>query len=386
MKIAIVHDYFNQYGGGERVVEAMAEVWPDATIYTSIFDKELMKGWLKIPEERIKTNFVNKLPFIKHLHKHYFFFYPLAFHLQDTEDADIVISSSSYAAKFVRVKPGGLHICYLHTPPRFLWGYDTELSRYYAKSFDRVLAPFYEIAMPPIKSILRFFDYKAAAKIDYFVANSQEVQRRIEKHYDKNSSVIYPPVDIDRFKIKNMQSMRSGEREKLKIKNGNYFLVISRLGGYKKVDVVVKAFNKLGLPLKIVGDGPQLKFLKSIAKENVELLGRRPDDEVVRLLTSCKALVFPTYEDFGIVPVEAMAAGKPVIAHRAGGAVETVVEGKTGEFFDEQTPNAIIRVVKKFDSSKYKPEACHAQAKKFSKEVFKRKVKFFVEEVYSAKA
>jgi glycosyltransferase involved in cell wall biosynthesis len=367
-KVAIAHDYFNQYGGGERVAEAMSEVWPEATVYTSVYDKELMKNWLKIPPEKIKTNFINGLPFIRHLHKHYFFFYPLAFRLQNTRDADIVISSSSYAAKFVRVKSGGVHICYLHTPPRFLWGYDTELSRYYVKSFDRYLTPFYKIAVPPIKFLLRSFDYKAAQKVDYFIANSKEVQKRIKKHYGKNSTVIYPPVDSARFaKVSSRQ---------------DFYLVVSRLGGYKKVDIAVKAFNKLGLPLKIVGCGPQFDYLKKTAKGNIQLLGRRSDMEVTKLLAGCKALIFPTYEDFGIVPVEAMAAGKPVIAYRSGGAIESVVEGVTGEFFNRQTPDAIIEVVNRFNPSSYDPKACRERAKKFSKETFKRNIKSFVEEAW----
>ncbi|MDP2720836.1 MAG: glycosyltransferase [bacterium] len=381
-KVAIVHDYFNQYGGGERVVEAMHEVWPSAPIYTSIFDKNLMRGWLKLPEEKINTNFVQKLPFVGSLHKHYFFFYPLAFRLQNIGDADVVISSSSYAAKFVRVKHGGIHICYMHTPPRFLWGYDTELSRYYHKPFDRLLFPIYELLVPPIKYWLRRFDYSVAQEIDYFIANSKEVQKRIKKHYGRESVVVYPSVDIERFKIKNKQSLRSNDLEKLKIKKGDYYLVVSRLGGYKKVDTVVEAFNKLGSSLKIVGDGPQFNYLKRVAKKNVELLGRRSDEEVTDLFLGCKALIFPTHEDFGIVPVEAMAAGKPVVAFRGGGALETILEGVTGEFFDEQKADAIIKAVKKFDPKKYKSEACISQAQKFSKNEFKRNISKFVEEAW----
>ncbi len=377
-RVAIVHDYLNQYGGGERVVEAMAEIWPEADIFTSIYDKKLMSGWLKIPAEKIKTNFISKLPFHDYLQKHYFFAYPAAFRFQDVGDVDIVISSSSYSAKFVKVPKGAIHICYLHTAPRFLWGYDTELEKYYHRPFDKFLAPFYKIAVPLIKKPLKFFDYKVAQSIDFFVANSKEVQKRIKEHYHRDSTVIYPPVDVGRFanRIKNQES---------RIKNG-YFLVVSRLGGYKKVDAVVHAFNNLGLPLKIVGMGPQFEYLKSIAKDNVELLGRISDEEVTKLVEGCQAVIFPTYEDFGIVPVEAMAAGKSVIAYAKGGALESVVEGKTGEFFSQQTPDAIIDIVKKFDSSKYSPRTCRQRAEKFSKEEFKRKMKEFVEEIYPAKA
>lgn len=373
-KIAIVHDYLNQYGGGERVIQVLHEIWPDAPIYTSVYDKKLMRGWLKIDESLIHTNLVSWLPFNKYLTKHYFFMYPIAFRMQDLGDADIIISNTSYAAKFAKGKKGSLHICYIFTPPRFLWGYDTELTRYYHRPFDRFLHPLYNILVPPAKKVLRKFDYLAAQEVDYFVSISKEVQRRVKKNYGRDSVVIYPPVDTERFADKPLQT-----GYQVPSKN-NYFLVVSRLGGYKKVDIVVKAFNKLGLPLKIVGDGPQFAYLKSIAKNNVELLGRRSDDEVTQLLIGCKALIFPTHEDFGIVPVEAMAAGKPVISYNKGGASETIIEGVSGTFFKSQTAEAIIETVKRFEPSDYKVENCRQQAQKFSKEGFKRKFKFFVEE------
>jgi glycosyltransferase involved in cell wall biosynthesis len=369
-KIAIVHDYLNQYGGGERVLQALTEVWPEALIYTSIYDKKLMRGWLEIDESLIKTNLISKLPFSNYLVKHYFALYPLAFRLQRMGDADIILSDTSYASKFARGKKGAIHICYIYTPPRFLWDYDTELTRYYHRPFDRFLHPLYSVLVPVAKKILRKADYEAAQKVDFFVSISQEVRKRIKTDYGRDSAVVYPPVDGARFTRFNVR------------RKNNYFLVVSRLGGYKKVDIVVEAFNKLGLPLKIVGEGPQYLYLKKIVKSNVELLGRLADEEVTKLLVSCTALIFPTHEDFGIVPVEAMVAGRPVIAYRGGGALETVVEGVTGEFFDKQTPDAIIDVVKKFDPDKYSPQACREQAQKFSKEEFKRKFKFFVDEVW----
>lgn len=367
MKVALVHDYFNQYGGGERVVEAMADIWPDSLVYTSIYDKKLMRNWLKIDNKRIKTNFIQKLPFVNYLNKHYFFAYPLAFKYQNVGDVDIVLSSSSYAAKFAGVNKKSISICYLHTPPRFLWGYDTELSSYYNRPFDTALNPIYRLVVPPIRNILRRMDYQAAQRINFFIANSKEVQKRIEKHYNKKSEVIYPPVDTKKFKNE-------------KVKDEGYFLIVSRLGGYKRVDIAVEAFNKLGLELRIVGVGPQSAYLKSIAKKNVKLLGILPDREVNRLLQNCTALIFPTHEDFGIVPVEAMAAGKPVIAFRGGGALETIIEGKTGEFFEKQTSESLFEVVKRFDPTRYNPIESKNQANKFSKEVFKQKIKTFVEE------
>jgi len=371
-KVAIVHDYFNQYGGGERVAEALAEIWPEANVYTSLYDAKLMKGWLKIDPKRIKTNFISKLPFANYLSKHYFFLYPLAFRLQNLGKPDVIISSSSYAAKFVNKPKGAVHICYLHTVPRFLWGYDTELSRYYRHGFDRYFEFFYKTLVPLIKFFLRRWDYKVAQNIDYFIVNSKEVQTRLKKHYKRDGVVIYPPVDIERFqtKLNFKQTAKS---------LGNYYLVVSRLGGYKKIDIVVDAFNKIGEKLIIVGEGPQFGKLKKTASSNIELLGRVDDEKVKNLLLGCKALIFPTLEDFGIVPVEAMAAGKPVIAYSAGGALETVVGGKTGIFFDEQTPQAIIEAVKTFEKSVIDPNNCIVQAKKFSKKEFKRKIKEFVD-------
>lgn len=371
MKIALVHDYLVRSGGAEKVLEALHEVWPSAPIYTSVVDKKILSS-LKIKPANIKTNLVSRLPFPSVLYKHYVPLYPIAFNATDVEDADVVISSSTFAAKFVNKKKA-IHFCYLHTVPRFLWGYETELSEPLVKGLNNYFYRIYK-KLTPIKNYLRRLDYEAAQKVDFFIANSKEVQKRIKKHYGRDSTVIYPPVDTERF--------ASSSSQRPVTRDQGYFLVVSRLGGYKKVDIVVEAFNKLGLPLKIVGYGPQFDYLKSIAKENIELLGRRNDQEVTNLLLGCTALIFPTYEDFGIVPVEAMAAGKPVIAYRKGGAIETVVEGITGEFFGEQSPDAIIDSVKKFKPKKYKPEACRAQARKFSKEEFKRKIKPFVEEAW----
>lgn len=376
MKVALVHDYLNQFGGGERVIETLAEIWPQANVYTSLYDQKIMQNWLKISSERIKTNFISKLPFHNYLSKHYFFLYPLAFRFQNLGDADIIISTSSYAAKFVRGKKGSIHICYLHTVPRFLWGYDTELSGYYRHGFDRFLSPIYKIIVPPIKYFLKKADFTAAQKVDYFIVNSNEVKKRLEKHYNRDSVVIYPPVDTERFRnelrVKNLE-LKDGKQ--------GYYLIVSRLGGYKKVDLVVLAFNKLGKRLKIVGDGPQIDYLRSIVAPNVELLGRVEDSKVTQLMKNCQAFIFPTLEDFGISVVEANAAGKAVIAYGQGGALETIVDGKTGVFFNEQTSESIIEAVKKFEKMKVDPEDCRKQAEKFSKEVFKRKILEFVEQV-----
>ncbi|MEX0621756.1 MAG: glycosyltransferase [Candidatus Woykebacteria bacterium] len=372
-KIVIAPDYLVQYGGAERVLEAFHEIWRQSPIYTSFVDKNVL-GLLKIDPENIRTPLLSKIPFSFKFYKHFVPFYPELFKRIDI-DADIVISSSTFAAKFIS-KGRATHICYLHTVPRFLWGYDTELTEPIVFGLDRLLDPLYKKILPGLKGKLKKADYAAAQKVDFFIANSREVQKRIKKHYNRDSVVIYPPVDTARFV--NLSDRGSG----ISNQQDKYFLVVSRLGDYKRIDIVVEAFNKLKLPLKIVGDGPQLPYLKSLAKSNIVFFGRVPEKEKIQLLQNCKALIFPTYEDFGIVPVEAMATGKPVIAFRKGGATETVVEGVTGEFFDEQTPSAIINTLKKFKLENYEPTACRKQAEKFSSENFKRLIKFFVEEAW----
>lgn len=371
LRVALVHDYLNQYGGGERVIEALAEIWPQATIHTSLYDQKIMQSWLKITPERIKTNFISRLPFANYLSKHYFFLYPLAFRFQNLGDADIIVSTSSYAAKFVRGKKGSIHICYLHTVPRFLWGYDTELSGYYHRGFDRLLAPVYKVVVPLMKYFLKKADFNAAQKVDYFIVNSNEVEKRLKQHYQRDGTVIYPPVDTKRFESTTQENSRQED----------YYLIVSRLGGYKKIDLAVEAFNKLGKRLKIVGDGPQFNYLKSIASAKVELLGRIDDIQVTKLVQNCRAFIFPTLEDFGITAVEAQASGKAVIAFGQGGALETVVDGKTGVFFYEQTPRSIIEAVNKFEKMSFNEADCRKQAEKFSKEIFKQKMLEFVENV-----
>ncbi len=222
--------------------------------------------------------------------------------------------------------------------------------------------------------MIRAADQDAVKKIDFLVANSEEVKRRVAKDYGRDSVVIYPPVNVREF----VESQPLVSKEK-------FFLIVSRLGGYKKIDIAIKAFNQLGLKLKILGDGPQLPYLKRIANSNIEFLGRTSDEVRRKELLACTALIFPTDEDFGIVPVEAMAAGKPVIAFGKGGALETVVSGKTGLFFDEQTPEHIIKAVRRFEGMEFNPEVCRAQAEKFSKEVFKKRIRDFVDDIVKRK-
>lgn len=366
-RVAIVHDYLNQYGGAERVVEALHEIWPEAPIYTSVYDQKLLSSLgFKVNPKNVITSFMQKLPLRKALPRYYFtLIYPFAFQSFDFSDFDVVISSSSYAAKYIKKPQGAIHIGYCHTPPRFLWGYDQETNVSAMNLFERLAASIWH-------GYLKNLDFKYAQKVDYFIANSKTVQERVKKNYGRESEVIYPPVDIKRF---------SFARSHLASALGRYYLVVSRMGEYKRVNIVVEAFNQLGLPLKVVGTGPQFENLKKVAKSNVELLGRLTDQKITELYLGCQAFIFPTEEDFGITPVEAMAAGKSVLAYRAGGVVESLLPGVTGEFFSPQTPSALIGAVKKFRSERYDPKKIKTQAKRFSKEVFKERMKEFVSNI-----
>ncbi|OGY28352.1 MAG: hypothetical protein A3A61_02225 [Candidatus Woykebacteria bacterium RIFCSPLOWO2_01_FULL_43_14] len=365
MKVAIVHDYLNQYGGAERVLEALHELWPDAPVYTSMYDRKLMKsygfddtGW------DIRASFMQKIPMRASLPRSYLtFLYPQAFASFDLRGYDVIISSSSYASKNITKPSGSIHICYCHTPPRFLYGFDQETTladmTWWEKLASRVFIPY-----------LRSLDQQAAQAVDFFIANSVVVQKRIKMIYKKDALVIYPPVDTQRFEKKQQLSKEIDKP---------YFLVISRLGEYKRVDLVIEAFNKLGTPLKVIGTGPRLSHLKSLAQANIEFLGRLSDEETTAYLQNAEALIFPTEEDFGITPVEALAAGKAVIAYKGGGALETL-DQKTALFFSPQTAQALVEAVKNFDPSLYNPYTSKKRASKFSRELFKTSLRKFVED------
>lgn len=366
MRLALTTDYLNQYGGAERTIEAIHEVWPKAPIYTSVYEKEEMeKLGFDTKTTTVITSFVQHLPLRKTLPRYYFtLFYPFAFQSFDFSGYDVIMTTSSYAAKDVRKPKGAVLLAYIHTPPRFLYGFDQETSVAKMNALERFLSRIWKI-------YLRYRDQRSIRNVDYIFSNSKTIQDRVKRIYGRKSTVLYPPVDVGRF---------SGVP-----KDGGYWIIVSRLGEYKKVDLVVKAFNELGLPLKVVGSGPQLEYLKKIAQSNVEILGRRSDEETKDLLLNAKAFIFPTEEDFGIAPLEAMAAGKPVLAYGRGGATETVIAGKTGEFFNEQSVEAITAAIQIFNPAKYKVEDCRSRAREFDTEVFKKKVKDLVEKAASGR-
>lgn len=351
-KIALVHDHLAQDGGAELVLKALKEMFPEAPIFALIFDPENTNSFFA--GQDIKTSFLQKIPLGVSRYQWWLSLMPLATENYNLMDYDIIISSASAFAKGVITRPDSVHICYCHTPTRYLWtdthGYVQELRA----------NPLIKIILPFTLRKLRQWDRLAADRVDVFIANSQTVKNRIKKYYSRESEMIYPPVEVDKFFISDNPK--------------KYYLAGSRLVPYKRIDLVVQAFSRLNIPLKIFGVGPELKKLKRQAKSKIEFLGRVSDEEKRRLFADCLAYLNPQEEDFGITAVEAMAAGRPVIAYRAGGATETVKEGETGEFFEEQWWEELADKVIRFQPDKYNPAAIREHAKQFGVERFKEKV------------
>ncbi len=367
MKTALVHDHLAQDGGAEKVLKIFSEMFNEAPIYTLLYEeKNVNKYFLG---RKIETSIIQKLPWGVKRYQWYLVLMPLAVEFFDLSPYDLVLSDSSSFAKGVITSANSTHICYCHTPTRYLWSdthqYINELR--YNKWMKKIIS----LSL----SRLRFWDYAASARVDFFIANSKTVQQRIKKYYRRSSTVIYPPVETEKFKIKENDSNSNLSQEK-------YFLAGCRLVPYKRIDIVVEAFKKLGdeYRLKIFGDGPDLKRLKKIAGEakNIEFLGRISDVYRAELYAHSQAFINPQEEDFGITVVEAMASGRPVIAYGRGGATETVIAGKTGLFFQEQTASAIYETVKEFKADSFDPLVIRAQADKFSVAKFKDNIKRFI--------
>lgn len=346
MKVALVYDRVNKWGGAERVLLALHGLFPDAPLYTAVCNPDTTE-WARV-FPKIVSSFLQNFPFAKTRHDLYAPFMPLVFESFDFSEYDVVISVTSEAAKGIITKPGTLHICYCLTPTRYLWsGYDQYLGR-------RASA-FAHLAQPAV-SYLRKWDRIAAQRPDVMVGISRAVVGRIKKYYNRNAKLIYPPVEL--------------QNTKFRILNSRYFLVVSRLVPYKKVDLAVQAFNKLGLPLVVVGTGSQESSLRKQSKSNIKFVGSVSDEELFKYYAECKALIFPQEEDFGIVAVEAQAAGKPVIAYRAGGALEIVLEGKTGMFFNKQTVEALAGAIREFKPEDFDSVDCAKNSARFSKQKF----------------
>jgi glycosyltransferase involved in cell wall biosynthesis len=356
MKIALVHDHLVQRGGAEEVLKVFKEIFPKAPIFTLIYNKDAFGDFKDFD---VRTSFLQKIPFGVSKYQWLLPLMPIATERYNLDKFDIVLSNCSALSKGVIVRPEVLHICYCHTPTRYLWT-DTHL---YIKELPQ--NRFVKKIIPFFLNRLRIWDRLAAERVDKFIANSKVVQRRIMKYYNRESVVIHPPVFTSNFKI-------SPHIE-------NYYLAGGRLVPYKRFDLIVKAFNKLGIKLKIFGFGPEFKKLKEMAKKNIEFLGRVSDREKAELYSKCIAFLHPQEEDFGLMAIEAMASGRPVIAYRKGGALETVVDGKTGEFFDEQTWESLAHTVIRFKPEDYKPEEIRSHALQFDVNVFKDKIKNYIE-------
>lgn len=357
MRVALVHDYLNQYGGAERVLEALCEIWPDAPIFTLIYDRR--RTGSAFEGRKIKTSFLQRVPLVKSHHRPFLMLMPLGAEKFDLSPYDLVISDSASFAKGVIVRPQTLHICYCHTPTRYVW----DDSHKYIQEFN--YPGFIKNLAPPFLSYLRLWDEAAAARPDCYLANSHFVARRISKYYRRSSTVIYPPVKVSDFFA----------AEKI----DDYFLLVARFLPYKKTDLAIETFNRLGWPLKIIGDGPENKKLRRLAGKNIEFVGLVSDEKLRDYYARCRALIFPQEEDFGIVAVEAMAAGRPVVAYRAGGALEIIKEGENGVFFDEQTPDSLAETLNNMRVENFSAGVIRGSVRRFDKEIFKNKIREFVE-------
>lgn len=423
MKVALVHDYLIRFGGAERVLLELAKMFPEAPIYTFLYDQEKMGKWF--PAKRVRPSFLQKFPkFLRRRHRWLLPLMPVIPETFDLREFDLVISSSSAFAKGIVVRPKTIHVSYCHNAARFLWDYSVEYLGQQKLGFCR------QIIADNIFSYLRLWDRSASKRVDHFIANSKATASRIKKYYGQDSKVIYPPVNlaVTQGQMANFSfsvnhpipvppssplEPNSANCEKVStsdevdnveggtpafIQNSpsalaqslspllaldDYFLIVSQLTPYKKIDVAVEAFNKLGLPLIVIGDGPQEEYLRSIAKENIKILGWMTDEETTAYYKNCFAFIFPGEDDFGIAPVEAMSWGKPVLAFNGGGAKETVLPAMTGELFDAQTPEVLADGVRRLrDNYKnYSPLVIRKWAEKFSVERFRGEFMEFVKKV-----
>ncbi len=349
MKVALAHHWLTSYRGGERVLEQMASLFPNSDVYTLV-----RRPGVKIPGLADRTIHTSRLQHIPRIEKYYRHLLPLhpwaARAMRVPDDVNVLLSSDAALIKGVTLPSDARHVCYCHSPPRYLW----ELGAEYKRSSHAA-----RIALDRFAPMLRSFDFAAAQKVTHFIANSRFVADRIRRCYQRESDVVYPPVATHEFRADRPRK--------------EHFLVISELVSYKRIDIAVEAFNRLGKPLVVIGDGPQRKKLESLARPNIEFLGRQPFATLKSHFETASAFVFPGIEDFGITPVEAQAAGCPVIAYRAGGALETVVDGVTGTFFHEQHAECLAAAVERFDPDDFDPAVCRAHAERFSENRFRER-------------
>ena len=363
MKLALVHDWLNQIGGAEDVLDTLARIYPASPVYTSIYAPQTMPEHFRNWD--IRTLWTDKLPAIRRRHQMYLPLYPLAWHNFRLSDYDVVLSNKSGFCHGLQFDSRALHICYCLAPTRYVWQLDNYLA-------GEELPPFASWLIKPLVSLLRSWDYAAAQRVTHFVAISSAIKARIRRFYNRDAEVIFPPVNTQRFQPVPPDAVE------------DYYLIVSRLAPYKRIDLAVRAASELGLPLKIAGAGRDLERLRALAGDNVEFLGYVADDALPQLMAKCKALLFPGLEDFGITPVQAQAAGRPVIAFRGGGALDTVVPAETGEFFTEASADALKSVLLRFDAGAYDPETIRRHALRFDTALFRERISAYVEQAWQA--
>jgi glycosyltransferase involved in cell wall biosynthesis len=358
MRIAIVHDYFTQLGGAEKVAEEMFRMFPRASLFSTVaFEDRMPTGLQDVP---VNTSWMRHLPWMRQYYRYYFLLYPFAVSSLNLSNYDLVISSSSGYVKGVSASRDAMHICYCHTPMRWAWNFDGYSAR-------EAMNPTMRLALQGLTFLLRQWDLGASRQPDHFIANSKVVAERIHKAYGRTAEVIHPPIDVDRFH----------PAEDV----GDYYMLLSRMVSYKRLDLAVEACTRLKRKLIVVGTGPHRSYLESIAGPTVTFAGRLRDSEVAHLAARCRALLFPGEEDFGMAPLEVAAAGRPTIAFRAGGATETIIEGLTGLFFDQQTPEALMDAIERFERQEWSPSEIRTRAEGFGVPVFRQAMSRFLERI-----
>ncbi len=361
LKVAIIHYWLVGMRGGEKVVEALCEMYPGADIYTHVYVPEMVSETIR--KHRVVPTFINRLPRARHLYKAYLPLMPMALEQLDLRAYDLIISSESGPAKGVMAAPGALHVCYCHTPMRYIWN----MFHDYRQSAGLLT----RLAMPPLAHYLRLWDVSSAVRVDSFVANSATVAARIRRYYGNDATIIHPPVDTKAFSPVPYSEV------------ADYYLMAGELVSYKRPDLAVRAFNELKLNLVVIGGGEMLAEVRRLAGPTVSVLGPQPFAILKHRYARCRALIFPGEEDFGMVPVEAMASGRPVVAFGRGGATETIARDLTGVFFDEQTVDAIADAVSRLSAMEFDSDAITAHAEHFNQEQFVRKMRAHIDTLLS---
>ena len=365
MRLAIVHDWLKNISGAERVLIELHKIYPEAPIYTLFYNKKFVEQWL--PNADIRPSFLQKIPLLANYYWLFAWLMPTAIESFDLSDFDKVLSSSAIFSKGLILKPSTKHICYCYSPTRFLWD-QSHGSRIMVQEswFKKIL-----------KHLMRLWDRAASDRVDQYVAISKLVQSRIKKYYRRDSIVVYPPAGIKNyeFRITNSDSVNC------KLETRNFYLIVSRLYPYKNIDIAIEAFNKLNYRLIIIGGGPDRKRLERLAGDSISFLGEQDDSTLMEYYRACRAFIMPQEEDFGLTPIEAMSFGKPIVALRKGGSLETIIEGQTGEFFDDPIPEGLADAVRRLNKNyaKYNPKTIKKQASLFNSKQFEKEIRKLID-------